>query len=474
MRPGRRLAALLSLVSVPSLARGAETRFGGEVGTALRGRLQGCEDPGDCRLLNFRDTSRIGLSVEGRPSERTLARARVELRGTWFTTAETLDDAGDPQRIRPVSLRIEEAYADLYDVLIAGLDLRLGVQRVAWGTADVVSPLDRVNSYDLEDPTRFDRRLGMLALSARLLRGPLQVQAVVVPLFAPALLSVEELDLAAMLEPATLVDLGALSDDGVSPDVRRVGAGIDSPDATLRNMQVGVRVGWESALGDLSVAWWNGRESLPQAHGALRLMGFSSDTGRVDLTVPLRYPRVQVLGADWRRELFWRLTGWVEVAAVLPQECRVRADRAQLEALERLEIIDDVPSPVPEVVTQSDDPYVQAVGGVDATLPGGVYLNLQLLHGLNTERQRADQHDYVLVGARIPMIDAVLALELRAAGELAPGSRLGWLLGGHLAWTHDDSAQVRVGATWLDGADDTSLARFTDLTHASFEAALAF
>ena len=45
----------------------------------------------------------------------------------------------------PTDLSLWEAYVDIYSFLFPSLDLRIGKQRLAWGTADKLNPTDNLN-----------------------------------------------------------------------------------------------------------------------------------------------------------------------------------------------------------------------------------------------------------------------------------------------------------------------------------------
>ena len=103
---------------------------------------------------------RLGLSLEAKPSERfgLYAEAALKAQGLPGSLA-SLDDLASLESLAPLGFELVEAYADVYGFLFPQLDLRVGRQRIVWGTAERVSVVDNVNPLNLEDPWDFGRRL---------------------------------------------------------------------------------------------------------------------------------------------------------------------------------------------------------------------------------------------------------------------------------------------------------------------------
>lgn len=70
----------------------------------------------------------------------------------WF---RTMGNPSDPNWIKLPEVR--EAKIEVYDFLIPKLDVSFGRQRIKWGTADKVNPIDNLNPHDLEDIWDFGR-----------------------------------------------------------------------------------------------------------------------------------------------------------------------------------------------------------------------------------------------------------------------------------------------------------------------------
>ncbi len=461
-------AALVAAASPAS----AQVRFGGSVSTGIQLRLTGCGADGGCRLLNFRNANVVQLTIDAQPTSTTELFGDVSVRNINFSTIETLDDAGEISKVQPVDIRVNEARVSLFDLFSAkGLDLSVGALKLAWGTADGHNPVDIANPYDLEEGAAYDQRLASLALQLSYSVGDWRIEAVALPLFLPAILPIEHIDFTALGDPADVLDL--TEDDDSPATIEKVETPTTLPDFAAENIQAGARIKYTGPIGDLSVVFFRGFESLPQASGTVRLTGFQTQN-RVDLGVPLVYPKVMMTGLTYRGTIADRLGLWAEAALFFPSRHELVAAKNQLEALVKLGRLDEVPDPLPSQETQSSDMYVKAVAGVEYVFFDRWYLNLQYSRGMPTERQASDIHEYVLLGTRLTLLDGKLVLGVRGALEIADSDTLAWQASGRIAWLHGDAAEISLGATFIDGQKATTFDRFEDLSHAKLAVKLGF
>ncbi len=460
----RRAVALL-LVCVGARAAAGELHFGGYLNTALQLGLFDCGgDANACRFLDFKNTNVFGLTLEARPSSTVEIAADVAVRNLNFATVHTLDDTGDSAKVQPVSLRLKEAKVELRDLFgLRGLDLSIGALRFAWGTADGINPLDRVNPFDLEDGAGFDKRLASPALQLAYTIGPVRIEVVALPLFTPAVLPIAAIDLTGLGNPGQVFTLNALA-TGTPPEVRKIETPTTTPAAALENVGVAARVVWNSPVGAFAASFFRGHDSLPQASGDARLSGYQTQN-RVDLGVPLLYPRLMFAGVDWRGPLWRQLSGWVELAVLFPERHALSISEAQLRQLQKLGQIKEVPSPLPTQGTQGDDVMVHAVTGLEYLFDDIVYLNVQYARGLPIERQASDVHNYVLALVRVMLLEGRLELDARGAIEVSDTRTLGYQAGGSVSWLHGDVAKLSLGCTFLGGQDGATFARLGPLSH---------
>ena len=132
--------------------------------------------------LSFNDAAVVSPWVSARPNDQVSARAALDLRLHGPASGHGLEPT--TQQL-PWSVRIRDAWVAARS---SHTELRLGVQRIAWGEAQGISVVDTINPLNLEDPTLLDQRLSTLAATFTAHTETLSLTAVVVPTFVPAAL----------------------------------------------------------------------------------------------------------------------------------------------------------------------------------------------------------------------------------------------------------------------------------------------
>lgn len=431
----------------------AETEAGAAVETNLRLRADGS-------WLDFRDGAVFSAWATSTPSSSVKGRADVDLRLHNLSGLGALSDASTPALSQPWSLRFRDAWVR---ARFGGVTLRAGAQRIAWGVGTGISLLDNLNPWDLENPTRFDRRLSVPAVHLSGVWGSLSAEAAWTPFFVPGALPADGVSLT-----AGAADVFAGSDFGAEGvEINELQTRLTLPGGDITNSGVGGRLRWSGAAADVALSWYQGRDTLPQVSGEVLLTGFQTDTDRVDVGIPIVYPRVSVGGLEVKGELPAEISGWGELAVVVPAQTTAAPSEVQLEALVRLGTLDAVPDPIPQTVTQDGEPYLKWLVGLDRSV-GPVYVNAQWLHGFPTERQAADVGDYGLLALRYT-IRPMLRLDLNAASDLA-----GYLAGGQLSWLYGDAVVLSAGYVQIGGTEDSALYGFRGVSHGVVSGQLTF
>ncbi len=449
-------AFLLTAVALAGSASGsAEVNL--HLGTADCGLAR----VADCRLLDLRDLLVVGGRFDAEPTAGVGVRLEGVARLHSVPDAGEVGDTADVLRVQPLSLELPQAWIELREVFVPALDLRLGQQRFAWGVGLGVNPVDVVNPYDLRDPARFDQRLGRPAVTARLHHQQATLELAWLPLFRPARMPAE-IDL---LEDAeALFDFSEVG--GGDLELGTLHTRTTFPDDRIGFQSFAARAAVAAPVADLAVVFFHGRDSLPQVGGTAVLVGFPGGN-RVDVGIPVLYPRMTLVGAEVRAPLVWELGGWIEAAVTFPERVAVTASRSQLEALVGLGAIEEVPDPLPETVLQDGQPLPRWVVGVDRLI-GRFSLSLQWIRGLPHERRVEDLSDYLALGAVVTLSDPA---QLRLTG-LSDGR--GWLLAGHLALLHRDAATLTVGATLVDGPEESTLSQLRRVSRVSLGVDVSF
>jgi len=445
------------LLAAAQVARGEEAEPAGDPALQWGGYLLGDVRVGAGAGFAFSDPTvsreelRLDLTLEAKPTQRLRLFAE-----TWLSAAgllEGIDPASfaeltDPQLNAPLSLRLREAYAELYGFPLPWIDLRVGRQRLAWGSAERIGVLDVLDRDDLEDRWDFGRHLASDALRLTAYFGEHSLQAVYVPVFRPALLPaggsfLPDLEAAAVLDPAPTVSF-LLPGDGLAVNAA----------AGLR-LQLYL-LGWDLAL---SYAWV--REDFPVVTRMVL-------AGASDLQVDLSYPRLHLTAADFTGELFG-LGVWGELAALWPEQGNV----VDLDEVDYVALAGGQPA------GERARPYLKAVAGLDYTFPGGLYASLQYAYGLPYETVAGSQEHYLMLGLewrllhdRLKLGPLGFALEVEDPAEFA--HTWAFVLSPELAFYPADNVELTAGARWVEGRHGTAFGREEDGSEAYLKARFSF
>ena len=281
-------------VGLPSAATAetsaAESESGGLAALGLRGVLVGKnfshfrESNGDDQ--NFRNEVLLQIEWSRRPVAWADARLVVDVGG---------DDGG---LARGLTFRIPdtEAHRSIIAVKEATLtgragpvEVSVGKQIYAWGTADAWNPTDNLNPYDYLDPID-NGKIGVWSMSARATVGPGSVTFVLVPVFTPSRLPLPDSRWVPPPPAGVVVESRELPGRGAA-DIEYAARG----KVTLR--------GW-----DVSLSYFDGFDHVP----VVRRSEIASMPGAVRLT-PI-FSRVRAAGADVSTT-FGKLVVYGEVAA---------------------------------------------------------------------------------------------------------------------------------------------------------------
>ncbi|MDF1562903.1 MAG: hypothetical protein P1V51_07655 [Deltaproteobacteria bacterium] len=399
-------------------------------------------------LFDYGNTNVFGLKLQAQVNPDVVAVGNLELRHRGFTSATTSALLGDRDSVEPLGLRMQEAYVDLYALGTEYLDLRVGKQVITWGTADGMNPTSYLAPLDLENPLDFSTRLGVPALLATFyFPADLTVSAAVVPVFTPSLLPVDlfaaEMDVP--FELPDYVELGSQRDR------------LEFPATQVRSTQVALRLAANVFDVDLSLSYFYGYQTLPQLAGIdVYDLDLSQSPWLAHVEASLAYPKTQAIGFDAATSLFG-VGLWVEGAVFLPEEL-----------IAEVTLMGDpndplTGEPLPAIPVISGDPYLKLVAGLDYTLPGGLYLNLQYLHGFFHELTAENIQNYALMALRYSVLDDSLTFELRLGGELHEGESLGGLAGMEIGWQPSDAVKLTLGGLAARGDAGTTFDGFSSL-----------
>jgi hypothetical protein len=344
--------------------------------------------------------------------------AQLELVFDGFSAElDGLASLSEANEVDPVRVEARNLYVEARDFLTGGLDLRLGVQTIAWGVGDQFNPTNDLNHDDLRDRLLFGRQAGNFM--ARVDYWPTEettLSGVLIPVFKPALLprsaplgiaAIDRLPfvddalrwrIAAENEAALILDSPAIVED----------AEIVLPERDFTNMPFMFRAAATVADQNLALSYYRGRTDfpVPRANHTRYVPGQRCDPDRpsecvaavLGTTVSLYYPRQQTIGLnasgeipmDWLSDSLRGLGYRVEAALILPKRQTIKLTNDLLpltmpQPAGEYDYDDDgVPGGERPAVVE-DDPFFKWTIGLDYTIARRWYVNLQWVHGLPDE-----------------------------------------------------------------------------------------
>ena len=442
----------------------------------------------------------FGMTVQGMPSPKVRLLGSFQIDAIGFD--ERLEDSrtfyiGDQQdRVvtDPVRLELDEAYLMVTGFGLRNLDIKLGKQRIAWGTGDQFNPTDNLNPDDFHDPLQFGKKTPTPSVLAQYYAGPVTISAVFLPLFYPALLP--QTDIRPIFEKQfdTMasefeIDTGdarldAVFDELMLSAIQDASLGditVSSkiPSRTTAHSSAAAKISGTAGFVDMSASYayvyddfgvprYITMEVSPLTTG-LKLID------EVDLHVEQEFPREHVVGADFAMSVPGIDIGWWGEAAYF-----VPVDRFDTEYF--LDAHADINAVLSSIagedfrdglVIARDEPlaenFVKAVSGVDYTFPGAWYVNAQYIRGLPTDNTADLVSDYAFAGVDKPLFNDTV--KPRVFGGVCFEDK-SWVLYPQVFFYPADSVEFQLGTFFVFGDVDTKFGAFGD--HIAFLRAKAY
>ncbi len=323
--------------------------------------------------------NRFTLKFDRRITGKSKFNSEIWVRNSGLPDIIGSSDLFNKGIVDPFSMEIREANVQIYEFLTRNLDIKIGRQRIAWGTADKINPTDNLNPFDLEDILDFGRHRGSDAITASYyLNSDFFLQGVYIPYFQPANMPVGLF--ANALAPVTDLPEGLT--------LKSISDTLLMPRFNIReSSSAGVRIkGYTKGI-DVSLSYVWGYDGLPVS---TRNTFIPVDlTGGIDINSRLSFIRTHILGADFATSI----SGagfWGEAALYVPDKKVIMTN--DLSALYPLS-----PAPVIVDATIVDKPYVKFILGGDYNFRDGSYVNIQYLHGFFHERGKENLNDYFFI-----------------------------------------------------------------------------
>lgn len=321
--------------------------------------------------------NRLDLQLDKRFADKAKMHGDVWVRSFGFPVINEADQLFNKDETSPYNIEIREAYVELYGLFTKNLDVKIGRQRIAWGTADRLNPTDNLNAYDLEDIWDFGRHHGSDAIRAMYYLGDFYFEADYVLFFRPATLPRGDLSQVFMASYPVTIPPGFFFGD--------VSDSLAMPSNNLaESATCGAKFGGYTGLFDFSASYVYGRDGFPiPYYNRISVKDFN--TGELSVRSYLFYPRYHIFGADMAGSI-GSVGVWAEAAAFLPVKEVVMSSQ-----------VAEYPVPPVDTVLLKKKPFFKVVAGADYTIRGGHYFNFQYLHGFVHERGASDLNDYFVL-----------------------------------------------------------------------------
>jgi hypothetical protein len=403
----------------------------------------------------LRNENTFSLKFEyGSENYHLFAQPEIELFGVP-SIVET-EDLQDPGSLFDSSVRLSEAYLDLYEFLFPVFDLRVGKQKIVWGAADMLNPTGNVSPSDFSDPKKFGEKIGVNALLLKTYLPSVQLDFVLVPLFTPSLFPKSD------FLPSFLPEIPTLP--GTSPGT--LTENVRLPQNRLTENSIAAAKASTFILGfDVSASFYTGRYSIP----VVSRIDIEKAVSLTNVTTFSNFPKLQVAGLDFIGSI-WNRGIWGEFALFLPQD---------LEITTNTDADGDGTFDITETTVIDSDPYVRFTLGTDYTFRNGLYYNLQWAHGFEYEIGKSNLNDYLIFRIekgffydKLKVLPLTVILATGDIGDLGNDFGVGYIP--EIQFSPSDNLEIDIGCFLAEGRGDTLLAENREKDFFFFTASVHF
>lgn len=401
--------------------------------------------------------NRLDLKLEKKIPDKAKFYSDVWLRNIGVPNLTSSSQLYDKNQVSPYNIDIREAYVELYGFLFKNLDIKLGKQRIAWGTADKLNPTDNLNPYDLEDILDFGRHNGSEAINMTYyLTSDFYLQGVYIPFFRPATMPLGSWS--STFTPEMTLPQGM--------QLRSFNDTLMLPEYNLEESSIaGLKFKGFLKGYDFSLSYVYGRDGLPLAN---KNTFTPVDTmGGVNINSQLIFPRTHIIGADLAGSI-GSIGIWAEAAAFIPED--------------KITMFNDLTGfgmPLMDTVILNDEPYFKFVIGADYTFGDGSYLNFQYLHGFIHERGVDALNDYFMFAYEKKIFDEKLKITPIGGGFIVSDwddieNNYAMIFAPQISYQATDNAEITIGAFILDGKGSNIFASVKDFDEVFFKVKYSF
>ncbi|MCX7944464.1 MAG: hypothetical protein N2746_08155 [Deltaproteobacteria bacterium] len=376
-----------SILVVPQILSSEEKlRFSGDIRSNLYvGLIYG-------DIYNYFNSNMVTLKGEAKPNDSISGGFEIRLRNENIADLDRLDELKYRRYVEPVSWQFYEAFMQFNAIFMKELDIKVGKQRISWGTADGFNPTDNFSPLDLEDPLDFKNKLSVWALSANFYYSRFDLQLVLQPLFEPALLP--NINLFAT-ESNVVVD--QYKDRVLEPE-------LILPEFRIKNSIYGARLKYKGEIFDVSASYFHGYLGIPVLREVkIETGGFALKS----ITPVLFYPTQDVLGLDMAVDIF-DIGIFGEMAYIIPERVEplyyVNGHKLDEQSKRAFGINKNI-------LSVEDKHYLKFAVGLDYTFKGGYYINVQFVRGFFNEVSYSSLNNYLFAYLKKDFFDSTFNIQ---------------------------------------------------------------
>lgn len=406
--------------------------------------------------------NRLTLKFDKRITDNSKFYSEVWLRNIGLPKICSSADLYNKGIIDPYNLEVREAYVQLFGFLTPNLDVKIGRQRIAWGTADKLNPTDNLNPYDLEDILDFGRHRGSDAISLEYyFNSEFSLQGVYIPIFQPANMPVGIF--ANALTPSMELPQGMI--------LKNFTDTILIPNYDLdESSTAGIKFKGFASGFDFSMSYVWGRDGMPIAFYNTFI---PVDTiGGVCINSQLSFYRTHIFGVDMAGGI-GGVGVWAEAAAFLPEnEVVMKNDLTALYPLSPVPVIQDS-------IVLKKEAYVKYVVGADYNFANGAYLNFQFMHGFINESGKDALNDYFFLRFEKKFFEDKLKLAPIGGGFIVSDwddvkNNYAIVYIPEISYMATDNAEITLSAAIFDGKGNNMFANLKDYSMMMFKLKYSF
>jgi len=383
-----------------------------------------------------------------------------------FPDVTSPSDLNNRYSVEPFELQLKEAYIDYYGFLFNKLDLRVGKQRIAWGTADKMNPTDNLNPDDLTDIFDFGEKIPTPAVKATFyLNDDFSLLGIWLPYFTPARFSDNEFNYPAMLDASLSAQiLAQLTGMGFSVSISSINGTIEMPKKKAKNSMYAFKFSGKLFDFDFSLSYFKGYDDVP----IMKEINVNTVTpANTSISYNMIYPEMQVIGLDTAGELL-EVGVWAEAACFIPEK---------VNTITHITITHPLLGVITTVSTNTvldKEPYFKYTIGLDYTFKNGFYINSQFIHGFFLERgyHQEKSQDYIVARVEKKFFDDKLKIGLNGVvcvKDLDKAKKFenvkkksGNMWGPEITYYPADSTEFTLGCMVIEGSDETFFGKLKD------------